>query len=246
MRLVDKVCVVTGAGAGIGKATAAKMALEGARVVLCDVDETALRNTEKEILGCGGQVKAFQVDVTQSGQIERMVKATVERWGRIDCLVANAGIVQDSQLTAMTDEQWDRVIEVNLKGVFLCARAAAKAMIQQKSGCILVTSSVSGVYGNFGQTNYAASKAAVIGMVKTWGKELGRNGIRSVAVCPGLIDTAILATVPEKVLEALKQRIPLRRLGSMEEIANVFAFLASDEASYINGVAIEVGGGLVT
>ena len=245
MRLKDKVCVVTGSGASIGRAIALKMALEGAKVVVCDIDQAALVETEKAITDNHGSALAFMVDVTKPDQIEAMIQSVVRSWGYIDCFVANAGIVQDNQLEKMTDDQWDRVIDVNLKGVFLCARAAAKIMISQKSGCILVTSSIAGIYGNFGQTNYAASKAAVIGMVKTWGKELGRHGVRAVAVCPGLIDTAILANMPEKVIESLRHRIPLKRLGTPEEVANVFAFLASEEASYVNGVAIEVGGGLI-
>jgi 3-oxoacyl-[acyl-carrier protein] reductase len=245
LRLKGKVCVVTGSGASIGRAIAQKMALEGAKVVVCDIDQAALHETEGAIAESNGAVLAFKVDVTKSDEIEAMIESIVGSWGHIDCLVANAGIVQDNQLEKMTDDQWDRVIDVNLKGVFLCARAVSKVMIRRKSGCILVTSSIAGLYGNFGQTNYAASKAAVIGMVKTWGKELGRHGVRAVAVCPGFIDTAILASMPEKVIETMRQRIPLKRLGTPEEIANVFAFLASDEASYVNGVAIEVGGGLV-
>lgn len=245
MRLSGKVCVVTGAAAGIGKAIAAKMTSEGARVALCDVNEDVLRMTTRELEDLGREVRAFKVDVSKRTEVESMVADVVAAWGRLDCLVANAGIIQDSQLAAMTDEQWDRVIGVNLTGVFLCGQAAAKVMIPQKSGCLLVTSSVSGVYGNFGQTNYAATKAGVIGMVKTWSKELGRHGIRAVAVCPGLIETAILSSMPEKIVDAIKQRVPLRRAGTVEEVANVFAFLASDEASYVNGVAIEVAGGLL-
>ena len=245
MRLKEKVCVVTGAAAGIGKAIAIKMTSEGAKVALCDVDETGLRETAAELRELGREVEFFKVDVRRRAEVESMIAAVVAAWGRVDCLVANAGIIQDCQFPSMTDEQWDRVIGVNLTGVFLCGQAAAKVMIAQKSGCILVTSSVVGLYGNFGQTNYAATKAGVIGMVKTWSKELGRNGIRAVAVCPGLIETAILSTIPEKVLEAMKEKVPLRRAGTVEEVANVFAFLASDEASYVSGVAIEVAGGLL-
>jgi 3-oxoacyl-[acyl-carrier protein] reductase len=245
MRLKDKVCVITGGAAGIGKGIAVKMASEGARVALCDIDEDGLRTTAAELRDIGQPIEFFKVDVTRRLEVERMIEAVVETWGRIDCLVANAGITQDCQFPAMTDEQWDRVIGVNLTGVFLCGQAAAKVMIPQRSGCILVTSSVVGLYGNFGQTNYAATKAGVIGMVKTWSKELGRHGIRTVAVCPGLIETAILSTIPEKVIESMKQKVPLRRAGTVEEVAKVFAFLASDEASYVSGVALEVAGGLL-
>ncbi len=245
MRLNDKVCVVTGAAAGIGKAIAAKMANEGAKVALCDVNEDALRSTTDELRSLGREIRHFKVDVTKRTEVEAMIADVVAAWGRLDCMVANAGITQDSQLPSMTDDQWHRVIGVNLTGVFLCGQAAANVMIPQKSGCILVTSSVVGLYGNFGQTNYAATKAGVIGMVKTWSKELGRHGIRAAAVCPGFIETAILSTIPEKVIDGIKQRIPLRRAGSVDEVANVFAFLASDEASYVSGVAIEVAGGLL-
>lgn len=245
MRLKDKVCIVTGSAAGIGKALAGKMTSEGARVALCDIDEGALNKTAEELLEAGKEVLVFKVDVRRRSEVESMVEAVVAAWGRVDCLVANAGIIQDCQFPAMTDEQWDRVIGVNLTGVFLCGQAAAKVMIAQKSGCILVTSSVVGLYGNFGQTNYAATKAGVIGMVKTWSKELGRHGIRAIAVCPGLIETAILSSMPEKIIAELKQKVPLRRAGTVDEVANVFAFLASDEASYVSGVAIEVAGGLL-
>jgi 3-oxoacyl-[acyl-carrier protein] reductase len=238
------VCIVTGSGAGIGKAIAVKMSAEGARVVLCDIDGSILRKTESEIKDLGGDVQAFQVDVTKRAEVETMINFVRSTWGRIDCMVANAGIIQDGQLAGMEDDKWQRVIDVNLTGVFLCARAAANVMIAQKAGCILATSSAAGLYGNFGQTNYAATKAGIIGMVKTWGKELGRKGIRSIAVCPGLIDTPLLASMPANVLDSLRQRVPLGRFGAVDEVANIFAFLASDEASYINGVAIEVGGGL--
>lgn len=245
MRLENKVCIVTGAGSGIGRATALRMTREGARIALCDIDEVALDAAEAQICELNGQAKVFKVDVTKPAELNAMVYAVSGSWGRIDCMVANAGILRDSQLYKMSDAQWDAVVDVNLKGVFNCARAVAETMIAQKSGCILVTSSIAGVYGNFGQTNYAATKAGVIAMVKTWGKELGRKGVRAVAVCPGVVETPIIATMPEKIIEAAKQRIPLGRFGTVEEIANVFAFLASDEASYINGVAIEVGGGAV-
>jgi 3-oxoacyl-[acyl-carrier protein] reductase len=245
MRLKDKVCIVTGSASGIGKAIAVKMAREGAKVALCDIDEAALAEAEKEIKALGAAVKTFKVDVAKRVDVEAMVAGVAAAWQRVDCMAANAGILMDAQLGKMTDEQWDKVIGVNLKGVFNCGRAVADIMFAQRSGVILVTSSIAGLYGNFGQTNYAATKAGVIAMVKTWGKELGRKGVRAVAVCPGMVETPIIASMPEKVIEFAKQRIPLGRFGTVEEIANVFAFLASDEAGYINGVAIEVGGGMV-
>ena len=177
--------------------------------------------------------------------LEAMVAATLAKWGRIDCLVNNAGIVADAQLKNMTEEQFDNVIDINLKGVYNCTKAVVNTMLAQKSGVILNASSIVGLYGNFGQTNYAASKFAVIGMMKTWARELGRKGIRSNAVCPGFISTSILTTIPAKVLKALEDKVPMGRLGKPEEVANTFAWLASDEASYISGAVIEVSGGLV-
>jgi 3-oxoacyl-[acyl-carrier protein] reductase len=173
-----------------------------------------------------------------------MVEATVAKWGRVDCLVNNAGIVMDSQLKNMTEDQFDKVIEINLKGVYNCTRAVVDTMLAQQSGVILNASSIVGLHGNFGQTNYAASKFGVIGMVKTWARELGRKGIRANAVCPGFISTDILKSMPDRVLRALEEKVPMGRLGKPEEIANTFAFLASDEASYINGAVLEVSGGL--
>jgi 3-oxoacyl-[acyl-carrier protein] reductase len=186
----------------------------------------------------------YQIDVRDPDSLAIMVEGVVARYGRIDCLVNNAGIVQDSTLKNMTEEQFDSVIEINLKGVYNCTKAVVDVMLKQSSGVILNASSIVGLYGNFGQTNYAASKFGVIGMVKTWARELGRKGIRANAVCPGFVSTPILGKIPEKVLKALEERVPLGRLAHPEEIANTFAFLASDEASYINGAVIEVSGGL--
>lgn len=244
MRLAGKVCIVTGAGRGIGKATAIKFAQEGARVAVCDVTPEWVDDTVREIRQTDGEAVGFIVDVRDRASIERMVKEMVAMYGRIDCLVNNAGIVRDAQLKNMTDEQFDQVIEINLKGVYNCTKAVVEAMLLRQSGVILTTSSVVGLYGNFGQTNYAASKSAVIGMTKTWARELGRSGIRANAVCPGFIQTPILSAMPERVLAAMEQKVPLGRLGKPEEIAATFAFLASDEASYINGAVIEVSGGM--
>ena len=159
-------------------------------------------------------------------------------------MVNNAGIVMDAQLKSMTDDQFDKVIDINLKGVYHCTRAVVDIMLAQQSGVILTTSSIVGLYGNFGQTNYAASKFAVIGMTKTWAKELGRKGIRANAVCPGFVATPILKQMPAQVLSDMAKKVPCGRLGLPEEVANVFAFLASDEASYINGAVISVDGGM--
>jgi 3-oxoacyl-[acyl-carrier protein] reductase len=244
MRLIDKVSIITGAGSGIGHATAAKFAREGAKVAVCDINEAAAHKVAKEINDDGGEAIHFHVDVTDKESIARMVEGVMARWGRIDTLVNNAGIVQDAQLKKMTDDQFDRVIDVNLKGVYNCTKAVVDIMLHQHSGCILNASSIVGLYGNFGQTNYAASKFAVIGMMKTWARELGKKGIRANAICPGFIETPILKSMPHKVIEMMEEKVPMGRLGRPEEIANTYAWLASDEASYINGAVIEVSGGV--
>ena len=243
MRLKNKITLITGASRGIGKATALKFAREGAKVVVCDLDD-AVAETVAEIRLRGGNATGFTVDITKPQSIEAMVSGVLATYGRIDVLVNNAGVVADAQLHKMTEEQFDRVIDVNLKGTYNCTRAVVDVMIEKKAGVILNASSIVGIHGNFGQTNYAASKFGVIGMAKTWARELGRHGIRVNAVCPGFIETSILRSMPEKVVRALVERVPLGRLGKPEEIANTFAFLASDEASYINGAVIEVCGGM--
>ena len=243
-RLAGKVAIITGAGRGIGHATSLKFGAEGAIVIACDINADQAQQTAKDVIEIGADAMGFPVDVRDTASIARMVEAVVRKYGRIDCLVNNAGIVQDATLKNMSEAQFDAVIDINLKGVYNCAKAVVDTMLKQQSGVILNASSIVGLYGNFGQTNYAASKFGVIGMVKTWAKELGRKGIRANAVCPGFVSTPILAEIPEKVLKAIEDRVPLGRLARPEEIANTFAFLASDEASYINGAVIEVSGGL--
>jgi 3-oxoacyl-[acyl-carrier protein] reductase len=244
MRLSGKVSIITGAARGIGAATAHKFAQEGAVVIACDVEQAGVDAIVRELCETmRAQATGFVVDVTKPATIRTMVDAVMDKYGRIDVLVNNAGIVQDAQLVKMSEVQFDRVIDVNLKGTYNCTKAVADIMAQQGRGVILNASSIVGLYGNFGQTNYAASKFGVIGMVKTWARELGRKGVRANAVCPGFVETPILDSIPEKVLETLRQRVPLGRLGRPEDIANTYAFLASDEASYINGAVIEVSGG---
>ena len=243
MRLADKVSIITGSGSGIGHATALKFAQEGAKVAVCDINEQAARDVAREITNSGGEALAFRIDVTDKESIARMVEGVMAKWGRIDTLVNNAGIVQDAQLKKMTDDQFDNVIDVNLKGVYNCTKAVVDIMLEQHSGVILNASSIVGLYGNFGQTNYAASKFAVIGMMKTWARELGKKGIRANAICPGFIETPILKSMPQKVVQMMEDKVPMGRLGRPEEIANTYAWLASDEASYINGAVIEVSGG---
>ncbi len=243
MKLAGKVSVITGAARGIGHATAMKFAREGAKVVVCDLDRNMVDTAVEDVRSAGGEAHGFVVDVTAPASIRAMVDAVMQRYGRIDVLVNNAGIVQDAQLLKMSEDQFDSVIDVNLKGTYNCTKAMAAIMVEQGSGVILNASSIVGIYGNFGQTNYAASKFGVIGMVKTWARELGRKGVRANAVCPGFVETSIISSIPEKVLAAMKARVPLGRLAQPEEIANTYAFLASDEASYINGAVIEVSGG---
>ena len=238
MRLKNKICIVTGAAQGIGAATVKKFAEEGAIVIGCD------RQTGVNAGAVEGSYETYAVDVTDRAQVDAMVAAVLARHGRIDVLVNNAGITKDARLVKMTLQQFDAVIDVNLRGVFHCAQAVANSMIEQGRGVILNASSVVGIYGNFGQTNYAAAKFGVIGFTKTWSRELGPKGIRVNAVAPGFVETPILATVPDKVLQHMKAQVPLGRLAQPEEIANVYAFLASDEASYINGAVIEVSGGM--
>jgi 3-oxoacyl-[acyl-carrier protein] reductase len=243
-RLNNKVCLITGAAQGIGLATAETFAREGAIVVLADLKPEAVSAAVKRCQALGAQAEGHVLDVTDRARVSAVVAEVLARHGRIDVLVNNAGITQDARLQKMTLEQFDRVIDVNLRGVFHCAQLVADAMVQQGSGVILNASSVVGIYGNYGQTNYAASKFGVIGFTKTWARELGPKGVRVNAVAPGFIETPILGTIPDKVIAEMQQRVPLRRLGRPEEIASVYAFLASDDASYVNGAVIEVSGGM--
>jgi 3-oxoacyl-[acyl-carrier protein] reductase len=243
-RLNNKVSLITGAAQGIGLATALKFAAEGAIVVVCDLRQAAIDEAVKQCQALGAQAIGCLMDVTDRAQVDTVVAQVKAQFGRIDVLVNNAGITKDARLLKMTLAQFDQVIDVNLRGVFHCAQAVADTMIAQGSGVILNASSVVGIYGNFGQTNYAATKFGVIGFTKTWSRELGPKGVRVNAVAPGFVMTPILDTIPENVLQEMKARVPLKRLGKPEEIANVYAFLASDEASYINGAVIEVSGGM--
>jgi len=243
-RLNNKVALITGAAQGIGLATALKFAQEGAHVVICDIKQASVDAAVDAANALGVRAQGFVVDVTQRDMVDAVVADTLAEFGAIDILVNNAGITQDARLQKMTLEQFDRVIDVNLRGVFHCTQAVADAMVANGSGVILNASSVVGIYGNFGQTNYAASKFGVIGFTKTWARELGPKGIRVNAVAPGFIATPILDTIPEKILASMKSQVPLARLGSPEEVANVYAFLASDEASYVNGAVLEVSGGM--
>jgi 3-oxoacyl-[acyl-carrier protein] reductase len=252
--LTDKVVVVTGAAAGIGRATALRFAEEGAHLVAWDVDEEAAAELVAEMAAGGRACHFSKVDVVQRDQVERAVTDAITRWGRIDVLVNNAGIVRDAQLVkwkdgevaaVMTDEIFDAVVGVNLKGVFNCTRAVVPYMIRQGGGVVLNASSVVGLYGNFGQTNYAATKAAVINMTRTWSRELGRFNIRVNAVAPGFIGTDILRAMPQKVLDGMVARTPLGRMGEPRDIAEAYVWLASDRATFVHGATLSVDGGIV-
>lgn len=245
MFLTDKVAIVTGGARGIGRETALVFAREGAKVVVADFDGEAGEKTAGEINAAGGQAIYIKVDVTDRDNVQAMVEETKEHFGKIDILVNNAGITADAMLLKMTEAQWDKVIGVNLKGVFNCTQLVAPAMIEQGAGVILNASSVVGVYGNIGQTNYAATKSGVIGMTKSWAKELGRKGIRVNAVAPGFIISDMTAKVPEKLLGVMKEKTALNRLGEVQDVAHTYLFLASDYASYITSQVLGVDGGLV-
>ena len=244
MRLENKVAIITGAGSGIGKETALLFAKEGAKVVVADVNEKAGEETVVEIKK-NGEGFFVKLDVSNREQAKQMVKTTLEKYGKIDVLINNAGIVQDAFLSKMTEEQWDRVINVDLKGVFNCTQAVVEVMINQGNGVIINTSSIVGVEGNVGQVNYAAAKAGLIGITKTLAKELGKKGIRVNAVAPGFIATPMTSNVPEKILEMMKEKTPLRRLGEAKDVAYAYLYLASDEAAFVNGAVLCVDGGLI-
>jgi 3-oxoacyl-[acyl-carrier protein] reductase len=244
MRLQGNIALITGAAQGIGLATARKFAAEGASLVLCDRNPATLDPVAAALRASGAQVLAQALDVSDRAAFTALVDAAIARFGQIDTLINNAGITRDARLVKMTDEQFDAVMDVNLRAVFRCTQIVAPHMIERGNGAILSASSVVALYGNFGQTNYAATKAAIVAMTKTWARELGPKGVRVNAVAPGFIQTPMLATIPDKVMEQMAERVPLRRLGQAEEIASVYAFLASSEASYISGAVIQVDGGM--
>ena len=245
-RLNNKVALITGAAQGIGLATALKFAQEGAHVVICDIKQASVDAAVDAANALGVRAQGFVVDVTQRDMVDAVVADTLAEFGAIDILVNNAGITQDARLQKMTLEQFDRVIDVNLRGVFHCTQAVADAMVAKGSGVILNASSVVGIYGNFGQTNYAASKFGVIGFTKTWARELGPKGIRVNAVAPGFIATEMIDTVPAKVIDKMIGQTPLARMGEPEDIANAYIFLSSDLASFISGTVLSVDGGLIS
>lgn len=245
MRLEGKVSIITGAAQGIGKATALKFAQEGSKVVICDVRLGSMDEISAELKEMNAEFLAYEVNVVNRDQIKAMIEDIVAKWGKVDVLVNNAGITADNQLIKMPEEDFDKVIDVNLKGVFNCTQMVVPVMSENGGGVVLNASSVVGLYGNFGQTNYAATKWGVIGMTKTWAKELGKKNIRVNAIAPGFIATPMVKKMPEKVIEMMEGKAPLRRLGTPEDIANAYAFLASEEASFITGTVLSVDGGVV-
>jgi 3-oxoacyl-[acyl-carrier protein] reductase len=254
IQLKNRVAVITGGASGIGRQTALTFAEARAAVALWDVAEPAGQALAAEIERAGGQAAFFNVNVASRAEVAAAATATAERFGRIDILINNAGITRDAQLVKvkngavvgqMGEAEFDAVVAVNLKGAFNCAQALAPLMISQGYGRIVSAASVVGLYGNFGQTNYAATKAGVIGMTKVWARELGRRGITANAVAPGFIATEMTRAKPEKVLAGMVERTPVGRAGEPQDVANAYLFLASDAASFINGAVLNVDGGLV-
>lgn len=245
MRLAQRVALITGGAQGIGRAIALRFAEEGAQVVVVDVVGNKAAAVAEEIKTAGGEAISLTCDVTNREQIAATVSETLAAFGKINILCNNAGITQDARLIKMTEEQFDAVISVNLKGVFNLTQAVVPHMIEQGYGRVITTASIVGIYGNFGQTNYVATKAGVIGMTRVWARELGPKGITANAVAPGFIATDMVKSVPQEILDRFTSMTPVRRLGKPEDIANAFLFLASDEASFVNGAVLSVDGGLV-
>jgi 3-oxoacyl-[acyl-carrier protein] reductase len=237
-RLENRIAIVTGGASGIGKATVEKFTSEGATCVIWDLNEAG-----KELAqSLGGHFQ--KVNTADYEAVGKATKEVIDKYGKIDILVNNAGITRDATLKKMTPEQWQQVIDVNLTGVFNCGRHVQAHMTEAGYGRIINTSSVVGLYGNFGQTNYVATKAGVIGMTKVWARELARKGVTCNAVAPGFIATDMVMAMPEKVIDMMKEKVPMTRLGEPEDIANAYLFLASEEASYVNGATLSVDGGM--
>lgn len=241
MNLLDgKICIITGGGRGIGYATAVKFAEEGAKVVIAEFDEDTGQKAADDVGGF-----FIQTNVVDKSSVNSLFEKVMTEYGCVDVLVNNAGILMDGTLVKMEEDQFDAVINVNLKGVYLCGRGAATIMKEQGSGVILNASSVVAHNGNYGQTNYVATKAGVIGMTKVWARELGKDGIRVNAIAPGFITTEMTAQMPEKIIKMMEKKVPVKRWGEPEDVANAYCFLASDEASYISGMVLNVDGGVV-
>ncbi|MCB0560222.1 MAG: beta-ketoacyl-ACP reductase [Lewinellaceae bacterium] len=270
-RLKDKVAIITGGASGIGKATAKRFIEEGARVVIWDINrekglavaselnilaaKLAEKAVEVPVYEAGKQngntgtaelySKFYEVNTTKLANTEAAAREVIEDFGKADILINNAGITRDATMKKMTPEQWQLVIDVNLTGVWNCTKAVSPYMVERNYGRIISAASVVGLHGNFGQTNYVATKAGVIGMTKVWAREFARKGITANAVAPGFIATDMVATIPEKVIQMIEDKTPVGRMGKPEEIANAYLFLASDEAAFVNGITLSVDGGLI-
>jgi 3-oxoacyl-[acyl-carrier protein] reductase len=245
MDLTNKVALVTGSGRGIGKAIAVKLAEAGASVVINDVTDSA-EATSQELVSAGKRSLFIKADITSSIEVNAMMDKAAGTFGRIDILVNNAGITRDRLSLQMSDEEWDAVLNVNLKGVFLCTRAVLKFMMKQRYGRIVNISSISGIVGNPGQINYCAAKAGIIGITRTVSKEMASRQITVNAVAPGFIETEMTQKIPEKVKEGFTKRIPAGYFGTPQDVAEAVAFLASDQARYITGQVLCVDGGMVS
>lgn len=245
MEAGGKTVIITGGGGGIGRETALLFSQYGYAVAIWEKDSDLGEETTEEIVRKGGAAFFYPVDVSSYEEVEEALHKTRTEFNQVDVLINNAGITRDGFLVKTSPSDWQKVLDVNLTGIFHCTKAVASLMIEQQEGCIINTSSVVGIYGNMGQTNYAATKAGVIGLTKTWAKELGGKGIRVNAVAPGFIETPMTGKVPEKILSLMKEKTPLQRLGQASDVAWVYLFLASEYASFIHGAVIPVDGGLV-
>lgn len=242
--LEDRVCIITGAASGIGLETAKQFAKQGAILIIWDVQKEKGEEAVKMLTSMGAKAAFYEVNTASFEATELAAKQVFEAFGKIDVLINNAGITRDATLAKMTTEQWQQVIDVNLTGVFNGTKSVSQYMVQAGYGKIINTSSVVALYGNFGQSNYVATKSALIGVTKVWAKELGRKGINVNAVAPGFIATEMIKTVPQKVIDNLLEKTPLQRLGTPEDVANAYVFLASEQASFINGHCLSVDGGI--
>lgn len=245
MEFQNQAAVITGGASGLGREAARMLCERGAHVIVADVNEAQGVEAVAELRDVGGKADFVQVNVGDEASVQEMATKVREIASRLDVLINNAGITRDGMLHKLTKEKWDQVISINLTGVYLCTQAAIPLMLENGYGRIVSTSSVVGLYGNIGQTNYAATKAGVIGLTKTWAKELGHKGITVNAVAPGFIRTPMLDAVPEKILEMMREKVPVKRLGEAADIARAYVFLASPSSSYINGAVLSVDGGLV-
>lgn len=245
MRLKGKVAIITGGAQGIGRATAEKFVNEGALVAIWDVDNDKANELLEKLGADENRCSFFRVNVADYDDVKTNFEKTLAKYGTVDILINNAGITRDATLKKMTQEQWKQVLDVNLTGVFNCTQVISSIMLENGKGKIINATSVVGLYGNFGQTNYVATKSGVIGMTKVWARELGRKGINVNAIAPGFIATEMVKAMPENVIKMMEEKTPLGRLGTPEDIANAYLFLASEEANFINGAIISVDGGIV-